>query len=131
MTNKIPGLRIPIPPQPVTDRRIERPVRERATDSTTFQEVLQNKLATSKLKFSGHAQARLRQRHIVLGPEELTKLEGAVEKAAAKGARESLIVMEGNVFVVSVKNRTVITVIDRDSAKENVFTQIDSAVLTD
>ena len=61
----------------------------------------------------------------------MSKLEEAVEKAAAKGSRESLIVMEDNVFVVSIKNRTVITVVDRDSAKENVFTQIDSAVLTE
>ncbi|NMB13218.1 MAG: hypothetical protein GX977_13165 [Firmicutes bacterium] len=130
MTDKVPGLRIPISPQPVRDRQAARPAREQVREGA-FQEILQQELETSQLKFSGHAQARLRLRNVELGPEEIAKLEAAVEKAAAKGARESLIVMEGNVFVVSVKNRTVITVVDRASAKENVFTQIDSAVLTD
>ena len=130
MTDKVPGLRIPISPQPVRDRPAARLAREQVREGA-FQEILQQELETSQLKFSGHAQARLRLRNVELGPEEIAKLEAAVEKAAAKGARESLIVMEGNVFVVSVKNRTVITVVDRASAKENVFTQIDSAVLTD
>lgn len=130
MTDKIPGLRIPISPQPVTERRAGQVARKQV-DSPAFQEVLQRELASSNLKFSAHAEARLRLRSVELGEQQLAKLEEAVEKAAAKGARESLIVMEGNVFVVSVRNRTVITVVDRASAKENVFTQIDSAVLTD
>jgi flagellar operon protein len=130
MTDKVPGLRIPVSPQPVRERQTPRPVREQVGEGA-FQDILQREVETSKLKFSGHAQARLRLRNVNLGPQELAKLEEAVEKAAAKGARESLIVMEGNVFVVSIRNRTVITVVDRASAKENVFTQIDSAVLTD
>ena len=32
-------------------------------------------------------------------------------------------------FVVSVKNRTVITAVDSESMKENVFTNIDSAIV--
>lgn len=132
MTDKIPGMRVPIPPQqPVRVPASRRPLREPAVDGPGFQEILQKELETPKLKFSAHAQARLRLRNVQLGREDMSKLEEAVEKAAAKGSRESLIVMEDNVFVVSVKNRTVITVVDRDSAKENVFTQIDSAVLTE
>ena len=48
---------------------------------------------------------------------------------AAKGARESLIYMNDLAFVVSVKNRTVITAMDGPSAKENIFTNIDSAAI--
>jgi len=32
-------------------------------------------------------------------------------------------------MIVSVKNRTVITAVDNDNLRENVFTNIDSAVI--
>ena len=130
MTDKLPGLHMRIPPQPITERSAPRPIGKPETSGAAFQEILKSKLETT-LKFSGHAQARLRLRNIQLDAEQLHKLEQAVDKAAAKGSRDTLVVMDGNVFVVSVRNRTVITVVDRASAKENVFTQIDSAVLTD
>jgi len=53
-----------------------------------------------------------------------------VEKARQKGGRETLILLGDVALVVSVVNRTVITAIDGESLKENVFTQIDSAVIT-
>ena len=50
-------------------------------------------------------------------------------KAAAKGARSSLLVMKDVALIVSVTNRTVITAVDGSSLKDNVFTNIDSAVI--
>ena len=131
MTDKLPGLHMRIPPQPITYRSTPRPVQRPENAGAAFQEILKSKLETSTLKFSGHAQARLRLRNIQLDAEQLDKLEEAVDKAAAKGSRDTLVVMDGNAFVVSVRNRTEITVVDRASAKENVFTLIVSAVLTD
>ena len=57
-------------------------------------------------------------------------MEEAVDKARNKGGRETLILLGDVALVVSVVNRTVITAIDGDSLKDNVFTQIDSAVIT-
>ena len=59
----------------------------------------------------------------------LQKLDDAVDKMAQKGARESLIYMNDMAFVVSVANRTVITAMDGKSARENIFTNIDSAAI--
>jgi flagellar operon protein len=84
---------------------------------------------TSALKFSAHAQDRMRSRSIALSAQEMKQLEQAVDKAAVKGARESLLLINNKAFVVSVKNRTVITAVDEASLKENVFTNIDSAVI--
>ena len=81
------------------------------------------------LKFSAHAQTRLQSRQIPFGPEEVARLESAVGKAQARGARESLVLMDNVALVVSVKNRTVITAVDAASLKDNVFTNIDSAVI--
>ncbi len=86
-------------------------------------------LLSDKLKVSGHAQTRLASRNIELGGAEWERVLQGVDKAAAKGAKESLVLMDDVALVVSVKNRTVITAVDRDSLKENVFTNIDSAVI--
>jgi flagellar operon protein len=81
------------------------------------------------LKFSGHAQTRIQSRSIPMGTEQMQRLENAVDRAAAKGARESLVMLDDSAFVVSIRNRTVITVVDKENLKDNVFTNIDSAVI--
>jgi len=93
-----------------------------------FQRILRRQVDQERLKFSLHAQERLAGRGS-LGPEELAKLSEAVDRASAKGARESLILMKDLALVVSVKNRTVITAVDGARIKDNVFTNIDSAVI--
>ncbi len=82
-----------------------------------------------RLKVSGHAQARLASRGIELGEAEWARVLSGVDKAAAKGAKESLVLLDGTALVVSVRNRTLITAVDGASLKENVFTNIDSAVI--
>ena len=39
-----------------------------------------------------------------------------------------MIMVDRVAYLVSVENRTVVTAVDDDSMKENVFTNIDSAV---
>lgn len=92
-----------------------------------FQRILDQK--TGRVEFSGHAMKRLAQRNIELSSQEMDRLTAAVDQAADKGSRESLVLLNGMAFVVSVPNRTVITAMDMDSMKENVVTNIDSAVI--
>lgn len=80
------------------------------------------------LKVSGHAQTRLNSRGIELGKEDWARVRDGVDRAAAKGSRESLVMMDDVALVVSVKNRTVITAVSKEQLRENVFTNIDSAV---
>jgi flagellar operon protein len=98
------------------------------TGKGSFEQVLQKKLQ-EEIKFSRHAQQRLQSRNIELGEAEIARLENAVGKAREKGARDSLILMDNLALVVSIKNNTVITAVDEQSLKENVFTNIDSAVI--
>ncbi|WP_375103295.1 TIGR02530 family flagellar biosynthesis protein [Paenibacillus sp. RS8] len=99
--------------------------KQTVTGEATFESVLQQKL----LKFSNHAAKRLEQRGIELGSRQLDEISSAVDKAAAKGSKESLILMKDLAFIVSVPNRTVVTAMDGNSIKDNVFTQIDSAIV--
>lgn len=85
--------------------------------------------APGGLKFSAHALNRIKDRSISMGGDLLGRLEKAVDTAAAKGAKESLILSDDAAFIVSVKNKTVITVVDRNNMSNNVFTNIDSTVV--
>lgn len=100
-----------------------------AAGSPTFADALRQAENPSALKFSAHAQTRMQSRQIPWGPAEMARLEGAVQRAAGKGARESLVLLDQTALVVSVPNKTVITVVDRDQLQQNVFTNIDSAVI--
>lgn len=95
----------------------------------SFQEVLaQARRQPANLKFSAHAEERLRSRNIALSDQDRNRLSEAVDRVGARGGRESLVLMRDVAYVVSVGNRTVITAVDTKDAG-NVFTQIDSAVL--
>jgi flagellar operon protein len=84
---------------------------------------------STPLKFSNHAVERMQRRGISYSPEQMTSIEKAIDKAAAKGSRETLLLTDESAMIVSVNNRTVVTVMDKNSLKENVFTNIDSTVV--
>lgn len=80
------------------------------------------------LKFSSHAIERIQSRGIKMMPDDMKKLNDAVDKALQKGSKDTLVIMGENAFVVSAKNKTVITAMDKSQMKDNVFTNIDSTV---
>jgi len=85
--------------------------------------------ARANVKFSGHAQTRLASRRITLSGDDVARLGTAMTRAAAKGSKDSLMLMGQTAYVVSVANRTVITAVAQDALKENIFTNIDSAMI--
>ena len=89
----------------------------------------QGAAAVGQLKFSNHAIERMRSRGISYDPQMMKDIEGAVQKAAAKGSKDTLVLAGDSALIVSVKNNTVVTVMDRAAMKENVFTNIDSTVV--
>ncbi len=105
-----------------------KPQRPDQAAQVPFKDLLESQL-TGGIKFSSHARQRLEVRNIQLTRDDLAKISSAVDKAAQKGAQDSLIMMNNLAFVVSVKNKTVITAMDDSSIKEHVFTNIDSAVI--
>lgn len=99
-----------------------------ANKNVQFKNVLQQEL--NSVKFSQHAKQRLEARNIKLDESQMERLKVAIDKAATKGASESLVLMDNQLaFVVSVRNRTVITAMDGTSIKDNIFTNIDSAIV--
>ena len=120
-------------PNPVQPGRIDLPQQQKSaigqTSNSPFAQVLDQKLPPQGIKFSQHAQDRLKARNISFSAADLANLEGAVNSVAQKGGKESLVMMGDSALVVSVKNRMVVTAMDRSQMRGNVFTNIDSAVV--
>ncbi len=100
-----------------------------AAPGGSFADALGKAAGSEALQFSRHALARVQRRGIELDRATLGRLSEGVGRAASKGSRDSLILVDGTAFVVSVSNRTVITAVGSEHMKENVFTNIDSAVI--
>lgn len=82
-----------------------------------------------ELKFSKHAANRLSDRNIELSDSQLDRLTSGTKQASQKGINESLVLVDDMAFIVNIKNNTVITAMDKNSSEENVFTNIDGAVI--
>ncbi|HVO54561.1 MAG TPA: TIGR02530 family flagellar biosynthesis protein [Solirubrobacterales bacterium] len=98
----------------------------------SFAEQLRQKQASAGsggVEFSKHAIERMQRRGIPTDPTTIARLGNGVDLAAGKNARDAVVMVDDNAFVVSVANRTVITAIDRAHMRQHVFTNIDSAVV--
>lgn len=103
--------------------------KEKAPEAS-FKEMFSKELAGSRdVAFSKHAHERLFSRGIKLSEEGLNRIADAIDKAQTKGSKETLILTEEAAFIVSVRNRTVITAFDRDNLRQGIVTSIDSAVI--
>ncbi len=93
-----------------------------------FQDALQAQLERP-VRFSAHASARLRSRGIHLTPADRSALSAGVDAAAAKGARDAVLLQADRAFVVNVPNRVVITAHTNAEARARVYSGIDAAVV--
>lgn len=99
------------------------------TDGLFFREILQKQSRGSEVKFSKHAAGRLSDRNIELTQGQMERLNEGAAKAEQKGIRESLVIVDGLAFIVNIPNNTVVTAMNSYDATENVFTNIDGAVI--
>jgi flagellar operon protein len=130
----ISTVRIPIQQQEVNlidvARRSQSHIAPPTEKQTGFKEMFSQELASEQnVSFSRHARLRLYSRGVELSDQKLTDLSQAITKAESKGSKETLVLSDNAAFVVSVPNRTVITVFDRNNLREGVVTSIDSAVI--
>lgn len=97
------------------------------TANTQFQNLLNE--AQQKLKISKHASQRITQRNINISDVEWNKIEEKMQVAKSKGLNESLFLTQNAALIINVKNAIVVTALNRTEAGNQVFTNIDSAIL--
>ena len=95
---------------------------------TSFKETLSG-IQKQDIKFSKHAQMRMDKRNLKLDSKDMEKLEEAIKNSEKKGIKETLIIMKDQAFIANVANKTIITAVANDGLKENIFTNIDGAVI--
>ncbi|MDE7253306.1 MAG: flagellar protein [Acetatifactor sp.] len=110
-----------------------------AQKELSFQEVLRQKALqgnsipeserAGELKFSKHASGRLADRGIELSNRQLERLSDGVRKAGQKGIKDSLVIVDELAFIVNVPNNTVVTAMNSTETDDNVFTNINGAVI--
>ena len=96
----------------------------------SFADVLEDKQKeVSVPKFSKHAVNRLSERNIEISDGLMERLSAGMQAAGQKGINESLVMVDQLAFIVNVKNQAVITALDGNESDQNVFTNIDGAVI--
>ena len=111
------------------DQVVVRSGQPQSGGGAAFADFLTAQLGAEGIKLSAHAQQRLQQANVDLGAGAAGRLKNAVDRAEQKGSKDSLVLLDDLAFVVSVKNKTVVTAVESNRAKENVFTNIDSVVI--
>ena len=104
--------------------------RSQRAGGASFGEVLkQQAQQTQSIAFSKHARERAEERGIQVDDTLMNQLTDSVEKAQAKGATNILAFDATRAFIINVPNGRVITTMSQEEMKENIFTNIDGAVI--
>lgn len=104
-------------------------VSKKTGEGLSFQQILEKQRSAGEVKFSKHAKGRLADRNIELTKGQMDRLNEGTVRAQQKGIRESLVLVDGLAFIVNIPNNTVVTAMDQQDTAENVFTNIDGAVI--
>ncbi len=117
-------------PHPADPKGTKIRAKEGTQKTESFDKVFESSVKEQeKVQFSAHAVERAQLRNISLDERQLARLDGGVEAVSDKGSREALVLIDNVAAVVSVDNKMVITIADTNTLKQNIFTNIDSAVI--
>ncbi|WP_212134550.1 TIGR02530 family flagellar biosynthesis protein [Metabacillus litoralis] len=121
-----------LPIKPVTSQTLDA-MKSRTNvikSQTSFKEVL-SELQNPTLKISKHAQERIQQRDIHISDNDWNLIEEKVQEASYKGVTDSLVILQDAALIVSAKNKTVVTAMNIEEAKAQIFTNINGTIIMD
>ncbi len=97
-------------------------------ENSSFKDLLSEKLG-NEITFSKHANERIKERNIDVSEEVTERLNEASVQAKDKGLKNVLVMIDNQAFIISTMNNKVITAVNSQDLKENIFTNIDGAVI--
>ncbi|WP_019375704.1 TIGR02530 family flagellar biosynthesis protein [Virgibacillus halodenitrificans] len=86
-------------------------------------------LEQKELKISKHANQRLNERNIQINEKQWQLIGEKVSEAKKKGITDSLVVMDQAALLVSAKNHTVVTAMNREEATNRIFSNINGTII--
>lgn len=105
--------------------RAATPARGPEHSAVGFEETLES----ARFTLSRHAVERLSRRGLGLDAVQASRLSSGIDKAAARGSRTSLVLMDELALLVKVPQRLVVTALAQSAMRDGVVTRIDSAVV--
>ena len=122
-----------LPSQPITSQIPTKGIPKKSLNTKSFAETLKETVneKVGSITISKHADSRLKQRGIEIPAETWREVESKVAQAKLKGVKESLVLLDNAALIVSAKNSTVITAMDRREAGSQIFTNIDGTIIID
>ncbi|SDL73974.1 TIGR02530 family flagellar biosynthesis protein [Sediminibacillus halophilus] len=100
----------------------------KTSKQTNFKDALLN---VQSLKVSKHAKQRMNERNIAIDQEQWQKITAKVGEAKQKGITDSLVLTDNAALLISTKNNTVVTAMDRSEAGSRIFTNINGTIVMD
>lgn len=102
----------------------------KAQNIPSFSTHLQQSISSlNTLNISKHANERLQERGIKIEAAKWRAIEEKVTEAKKMGIKESLVLLNNPALIVSAKNNTVITAMDREEATNQIFTNINGTII--
>lgn len=97
-------------------------------DETSFKQVLDNvKSKDEGFTVSKHAALRLNE--INFTKEDMKEIEKGFEIAKDKNSKNTVMFYKDVALIASIENKTLITAVEKERAKDNIFTNVDSVVI--
>lgn len=112
----------------LNNHQLNRQILQQSRENS-FQKILNERLENKEVKFSKHAMERAVERGIKIENQLVKDIQTAIDKAGEKGIKDMVVIGKQGAFVVNVTNRTVVTSMNMMEMKNNIFTNIDGAVV--
>ena len=104
---------------------------QKNVDPSEFNKLVQelNQQQAEGLKVSSHAQERIRTRNIEMTQQRMVTLGEVADEAGKKGAKNTLAMFGTDAFILSVKDKTIVTAMKEEEMESRFFTNIDSVYI--
>ncbi|WP_294155111.1 TIGR02530 family flagellar biosynthesis protein [uncultured Clostridium sp.] len=103
-------------------------VKQNTKDEKSFKDVLNDvKGKNEGFTVSKHAAERLNE--INFTEDDMNKIEKGFQIAKDKNSKNTVMIYKEVALIASVENKTLITAVEKERAKDNIFTNVDSVVI--
>jgi len=100
----------------------------RSNKTNSFKDVL-NSVASKEKNITISKHAALRLNEINFTEEDMKAVEKGFEIAKQKNSKNAVMIYKDTALIASIENKTIITAVNKERAKDNIFTNIDSVVI--
>ena len=98
-------------------------------EEKSFKDVLNNTINKKSEGFIVSKHAALRLKEINFTDEDIKTIEKGFKLAKEKNSRNAVMLYKDVALIASVENNTLITAVEKERAKDNIFTNVDSVVI--